>query len=207
MNRNFFNQSTFERIGQWPLLAKAVVVLGIIFFILVLGFQLMIRDSMLQLSVLRAQEESLKANYLIKVHKASRIQGYRQQVHLLSRSLIRLLKEFSKQNEVSALLDEISRSAKSLGLRCNLFVPESKIVHDFYTELPVHIAVEGNYRQLMMFLGRIAKIKYLITLHELSIQKPLPGAHSNTPKNDLIMDIKAQVLSFNAQILPYDESG
>ena len=67
-------------------------------------------------------------------------------------SVLEQCKQVPAKNEMPGLLEEISKTGTSVGLKFELFAPQPEVKHDFYYELPIKISVIGTFMQLAEFM-------------------------------------------------------
>lgn len=97
------------------------------------------------------------------------------------------------------LLEEISKTGVASGLRFDLFAPQPEVVHDFYVELPIKIAVVGTYFQLAMFISRVAQMNRIVTLHDFTIEGVSSKDQKAVSGDELVMNITAKIYRYRTQ--------
>lgn len=135
------SELTLENIGQWPLPVKLGSVIGVALLIIGLGYWLIVKSNFEQLDILEAQEVTLKTDFETKQHQAANLQAYRNQLELMNERFGTMLKLLPAKNEMPGLLEEISKTGVTSGLKFELFAPQAEVKHDFYVELPIKITV------------------------------------------------------------------
>ena len=199
MNKINLNELTFDNVGQWPLPVKLGVILGICLLIIGLGSWLLIKSNFEQFDTLVTQEATLKADFESKAHQASNLEAYRNQLMLMKDRFGAMLKKLPQKNEMPGLLEEISKTGTTTGLKFTSFAPQQEVDHDFYIELPIKVSVVGTYTQLAMFLSRVAEMSRIVTLHEFSVSG-LPSKDSRTVSEDqLTMSITAKIYRYRTK--------
>ena len=190
---------TLENIGRWPLFVKTGVFLGISFLIIALGYWLIIRINFVEYKRLSAQEATLKAEFENKQRQLYNLSALREQLHVMRERFTYLLKQLPAENEMPDLLEDISKTGVASGLKFELFAPQSKVVRDFYIELPIKISVVGTYFQLATFISRVAQMTRIVTLHDFSIEGMLSKDHKKVSEDELVMNITAKIYQYRAQ--------
>lgn len=199
MNTINLSELTLDNIGQWPIPVKIGVIFGVSILIVILGYWLIIKGSFEQYATLQTAEVTLKADFENKQFQASNLQAYRNQLQLMNERFGAMLKQLPAKNEMPGLLEEISKTGVASGLKFNLFAPQPEIQHDFYIELPIKIAVEGNYMQLALFMSRVAEMNRIVTLHEFSIEGMSSKASKTASEEILVMNITAKIYRYRSQ--------
>ena len=53
------------------------------------------------------------------------------------------------------------------------------VSQDFYSELPINLEVIGKYEELCLFIGKLASLPRIVTIHDLTIT-PIDKAKIST---------------------------
>lgn len=202
MNINL-NELTIENMGQWPKPVKIGLVVVISLFLIGLGYWLIVKANFDNYNVLKTQETALRTDFESKQYEASNLFEYRNQIALMQERFGNMLKQLPTENEMPGLLEDISKTGVASGLTFVLFAPTREIPHDFYVELPIEIAVVGNYHQFAMFLSHIAQMGRIVTLHNLAIetqeQKQTSQKQNSTPGEKLTMKLTAKIYRYRTK--------
>ena len=81
-----------------------------------------------------------------------------------------LLKKLPTSNETPGLLDDLSYVGTTSGLTFVKIGWLPEIKKEFYTELPIKIEVEGSYHEFGEFVGKVAQLPRIISLHDFEIE-------------------------------------
>jgi type IV pilus assembly protein PilO len=169
MDLKQLNELDLNNIGEWPVAVKAVVVLiGCIGF----GAAVYYFDTQAQIARLdevRARELELRQTFEVKQRKAANLQAYRQQLEEMKESFGAMLRQLPDKTEVAALLVDVSQTGLAAGLEFDLFQPEGEQSKDFYAELPIDIAVTGQYHEFGRFISGLAALSRIVTIHDVKI--------------------------------------
>lgn len=196
MNAINLSELTLDNVGQWPIPVKACAVIGVSLLIIALGYWLLIKSNFEQYQTYKAQEATLRTDFETKQSQAFNLQAYRNQLQLMNQRFGTMLKQLPAKNEMPGLLEEISKTGVTSGLKFELFAPQPEVVHDFYIELPIKITVVGTYMQLAVFLSRVAEMNRIVTLHEFSIS-------GETTKDGKVVSVEQLVMNITAKIYRY----
>ncbi|KTC79010.1 type 4a pilus biogenesis protein PilO [Legionella cherrii] len=199
MNNVNLNELTLENVGQWPLVVKICVLLGVSFLIIALGYWLIIQDNFTQYSKLEGQEATLKTDFQNKQRQLYNLPAFREQLQIMKERFVLMLKQLPEKNEMPGLLEEISKTGVASGLRFELFAPQPEVMHDFYVELPIKISVVGTYFQLAMFISRVAEMNRIVTLHDFTIERVSSKDHKTVSEDELVMSITAKIYRYRTQ--------
>ena len=179
--------------GTWPLPIK--VITAVIICSLVTGAWIYY-DTLDQLDGLDAVEKkelALKQTFEMKQQKAVNLEDYRVQLKQIEVSLAEMIRQLPTQAEVANLLVDISQTGLASGLEFTLFKPAGEVKKDFYTELPISIAVNGKYEEFGLFVSGLASLPRIVTVHNVSI-----SPQKNTEK--LLM--KATIKTYSEGVGP-----
>ena len=156
--------------GNWPMLPKAVVLLGIFLAIIVAGLFLDWRDQWDALGAAEKVEVGLKAQYTEKKARAINFDLYVQQLTEVEQSFGALVKQLPNRSEIDALLTDVNQAGLGRGLQFELFKPAAQEkMADFYAELPINIKITGNYHDMGAFASDIAQLPRIVTLNDVAI--------------------------------------
>ena len=81
-----------------------------------------------------------------------------------------LLKRLPTSNETPGLLDDLSYVGTTSGLTFLKIGWLPEIEKEFYTELPIKIEVVGTYHEFGEFVGKVAQLPRIVSLHDFTIQ-------------------------------------
>lgn len=147
-------------------------------------------DTLSQLQVLetiQTKEPELKIVFELKHNKASNLLAYQEQLKLIKQKLDDVIKQMPMEDEVAGLVIDISQTGIVNGLEFKLFKPSPPVQQDFYSELPINIEVVGKYEELLFFIGGLASLPRIVTVHDLTIS-PFDKANT-TPQSKLLMSV------------------
>ena len=170
MNLDDLRQLNFRDIGNWPLLPKILILVGIFVAIVVAGLLLDWRDQWETLELAQAEEGKLKEQYGVKKAKAINFELYVQQLNEVEQSFGALVKQLPNRSEIDALLTDINQAGLGRGLQFELFRPAAQEkMADFYAELPIRIRITGSYHDMGAFASDVAQLPRIVTLNDMAI--------------------------------------
>lgn len=176
MNLNFnalseidWNEIELENIGEWPLIVKAICCSFVAAIVLFFSYTLLVSYEIESYQSAVAKEHELRTTYRAKYAVASKLDIYREQMITMEDEFSQLLKRLPTSNETPGLLDDLSYVGTTSGLTFLKigWLPEVK--KEFYTELPIKIEVVGTYHEFGDFVGKVAKLPRIVSLHDFSI--------------------------------------
>ena len=72
--------------------------------------------------------------------------------------------------QLAVLLRKITLAAQQTGVEFKLFRPAGPKSEQYYTQLPLEIAVEGGYHQVGSFLAELANLRRIITVSNVKLK-------------------------------------
>lgn len=175
--------------GAWPPLPKAMLLVGLLVGIVVLGYFLDWQEQMEALDAGRVQEVKLKEDYVGKAQQAINLDLYRQQLREIDSSFGALLRQLPNRSQMDALLVDINQAGLGRGLQFELFKPApAETKREFYAELPVTLKLNGSYHDMGQFASDIGQLSRIVTLNDIA----LTGAKDGM----LSMDVTAKTFRY-----------
>ncbi|WP_095144639.1 MULTISPECIES: type 4a pilus biogenesis protein PilO [unclassified Pseudomonas] len=186
------NELDLNNIGSWPAPVKVLVGALVMVLVLVLGYNLQLRDLDDLLGQARAGEASLKAQFSSKAQLAANLEPYTEQMKAMESAFGVLLRQLPGDTEVPGLLEDISRTGLGSGLAFEEIKLLPEVARPFYIELPIQITVTGDFHDLATFVSGVAGLPRIVTLHDFSIEPVSPGLDAR-----LRMSILARTYRYN----------
>ena len=189
MNVQELNELDFSNVGEWPLVVKLILVLMVCGAVVAAGYFLDVKEQYAQLERIKRTEADLKEDFERKQAKAVNLENYRQQLDEMRESFGAMLRQLPDKTEVADLLVDVSQTGLAAGLEFELFQPQAEVPKDFYAELPIKIRVNGLYHEFGEFIGGLASLPRIVTIHDVKI-RPLGKAASGEDGLDLEATVK-----------------
>jgi len=157
-------------VGNWPLLPRLLMLIGVFVAIVLAGFLLDWKDQWDMLDAARNEEGKLKTQYAEKKAKAINFELYVQQLSEVEQSFGALVKQLPNRSEIDALLTDINQAGLGRGLQFELFKPAAQEkMAEFYAELPIKIRITGTYHDMGAFASDVAQLPRIVTLNDVNI--------------------------------------
>jgi type IV pilus assembly protein PilO len=175
MELSDLNELELSNIGEWPAIAKAVIIL---FLCALIGFgwyYFIVSDQLRRLDAAVTEESKLRATFEQKQEKAANLEAYQQQLVEMRESFGAMLRQLPDKTEVAALLVDVSQTGLAAGLEFELFQPSGEQNRDFYAELPIQVRVNGTYHDFGRFISGLAALPRIVTIHDIKIASPSAG--------------------------------
>ena len=165
-----WNELELDNIGDWPVAVKAIVCVIAAALVLFFSYKLLDADEITSYEQAQQKESELRSTYRTKYAVASRLEIYKQQMQEMEEKFSQLLKKLPTSNETPGLLDDLSYVGTTSGLTFVKIGWLPEIKKEFYTELPIKIEVEGSYHEFGEFVGKVAQLPRIISLHDFEIE-------------------------------------
>ena len=165
-----WNELELDNIGDWPVAVKAIVCVISAALVLFFSYKLLVADEITSYEQAQQKESELRSTYRTKYAVASRLEIYKQQMQEMEEKFSQLLKKLPTSNETPGLLDDLSYVGTTSGLTFVKIGWLPEIKKEFYTELPIKIEVEGSYHEFGEFVGKVAQLPRIISLHDFEIE-------------------------------------
>lgn len=166
-----FDTLDVNRIGDWPLAAKAALIAFGCGLVGVGWYHLVTSDQLERLRGARQQELELRQRFEQAQPKAANLEAHRQRLVEREASLSRLLHHLPDETEVAQLLVDVSQTGRAAGLEFELFQPAAESTQDFYAERPIRIRVSGHYHAFATFISGLAALPRIVTVHRITIER------------------------------------
>jgi len=181
------NQLDFQNIGDWPGVAKAILLILLCGIIAAAWYYFDTKDQIEHLQSVESEEEQLRKDFESKQEKAANLDAYRQQLAEMQESFGAMMRQLPDKTEVPGLLVDVSQTGLASGLRFELFQPSGEVQKDFYAELPIRVRVTGQYPEFGKFVSGLAALPRIVTIHDVNISAPNENSGASGEANPLTM--------------------
>ncbi len=161
--------------GQWPLAPRLAMFAAVLGLTLLACWWFDWRDQGALLDRSRREELHLRAAWLEKKRQAVNLEEHRHQLGEIDRQFGALLKQLPNRAEMDSLLSDINQAGLGRGLQFELFKPGPDLTRDFYAEMPIELRVSGSFHELGEFVGDVARMPRIVTLHDLALDAGRDG--------------------------------
>jgi type IV pilus assembly protein PilO len=181
------NQLDFQNIGDWPGVAKAILLIFLCGIIAAAWYYFDTKDQIEHLQSVESEEEQLRKDFESKQEKAANLDAYRQQLAEMQESFGAMMRQLPDKTEVPGLLVDVSQTGLASGLRFELFQPSGEVQKDFYAELPIRVRVTGQYPEFGKFVSGLAALPRIVTIHDVNISAPNENSGASGEAKPLTM--------------------
>ncbi|MDP2634477.1 MULTISPECIES: type 4a pilus biogenesis protein PilO [unclassified Pseudoalteromonas] len=170
-----WNEIELENIGDWPVAVKVICGAFVAALVLFFSYSLLVSAEIDSYHNAVAKEVELRNTYRTKYAIASNLDIYRNQMTDMEDKFSQLLRRLPTSNETPGLLDDLTYVGTTSGLTFLKIGWLPEIEKEFYTELPIKIEVVGSYHEFGDFVGKVAQLPRIVSLHDFSITSTNPG--------------------------------
>lgn len=170
MTLDELNKLDLKTVGDWPMGAKAVLLVLLLCGLVFAGWWFLWSPALNTLEAGQTREQELKANYTTKKGQAINLDAYKKQLVDIEQAFGALLKQLPNRQEMDALITDVNQAGLGRGLQFELFRPGTETQTEFYAELPISVKVTGGYHDMAAFTSDIAKLSRIVTLHDINLQ-------------------------------------
>ncbi len=114
---------------------------------------------------------------------ARNLPSFRLEVTKLEEQLKVLLDQLPNSAELPSLLNNLSELARDSRLDVLKFTPRPEVKKDFYAEIPVSIAVFGNYKSFILFADKVSHLPRIVNLSDINFSQPKRGGDGQMQVN------------------------
>src|SRR4051812_45203620 len=166
-------QQYLDKFGKLPASSKLIALVVLVLLITV-GYYFMVRIP--QQDVITGLQGDI-ANLTKTRDKdaaiAEHLDEYKAEVTRLQEDLEKAKTLLPNEREIDDLLKQVANLGKKVGLDFNLFRPEPDVPHDFYAEVPVDIAISGDYHTVALFFSKVSQLKRIVNIQNVKMGSPI----------------------------------
>ena len=131
---------------------------------------------------LRDRESAWRAEHAAASARAQQLPGLRARRAELQAQFSHLCAPIGSVPGIAGLLREMAGAGQARGLQVDGIKPLPVRRHPTHEEVPVALRISGSYRALRAYLGDLAQLPSMVTLHDLALTPvsssvPPPSAH------------------------------
>jgi len=171
MNDLKLDELTVDNLGDWPLPIKLIVAVALCAGVLTGSYFQFVEPQYVNLDKEEKTEETLKKEFANKQRKASNLENYKLQMIEMKESFGTMLRQLPNKAEIADLLVEVSQTGLASGLDFKSFEPKEELKKDFYSEVPINIAVLGKYHEFGDFISGLASLPRIVTIHNVNLER------------------------------------
>jgi type IV pilus assembly protein PilO len=162
-------QARLEQFAKLPRAARVGTLVGVVLLLFAGYFFAVYQAKSEQLSSLRTRELELQRKLTEVRSIAANIAAFEAEIADLEFKLNDALRQLPNEQQLDALLTDISNLGKTAGIEIKSFKRQDELVHDFYAEVPISIAFEGRYHDIAHFFDLVAKLPRIVNMGSIQM--------------------------------------
>lgn len=160
-----------DEISEWPLLPQLVVILLIMLLIQGAGYWFYLMPKQDEISLLKQEEETVKATLRIKANKVAVLPQIQAQLDELKERYDFLLRQLPLQKELASMLASVNQLGLDSSLTFTRIDWGERESQEFLYRLPLNIELTGSYHDIGDFSQAIAKLPRIINFDDVDWQR------------------------------------
>ncbi|ALO43484.1 type IV pilus inner membrane component PilO [Pseudoalteromonas phenolica] len=166
-----WNEIELDNIGEWPKPVKIMCTVLVTIIMLFVGYSMLVSSAIDEYDFAVNKEQELRNSYRFKYARANNLDLYKQQMQDMEAQFSQLLQRLPTSNETPGLLDDLTYVGTSSGLTFLKIGWMPEVKKEFYTELPINLEVVGTYHEFGEFVGKVAQLPRIVSLHDFRIER------------------------------------
>jgi len=153
----------------WPAAPRVLFSVLAAVIVLVLGWQFYWSDKSEELDRKRAEHETLKQQFKVKVEQIANLEALRAQKAEVEKRVALAERQLPNSTEMDALLADVNHAGVARGLQFELFKPQAATIKPYYAEIPVNLRVTGRYHDVALFNADVAALSRIVSMRNLNM--------------------------------------
>lgn len=176
-----------------PRTTQIVVFAALASGIAALGYAYLLRGLIEQRSALRAEVRQLEITVAQVTAVQSQLDRFKAELALLDERLAELRRILPDTKETPQILRNVQEMAAASNLKIIKFDPQPVAPHEFYTDWPITLEVQGSYNALGSFFEKVGRFTRIVNVDNIKI-KGIDG--STDPNRTLTSNCTAVTFVF-----------
>jgi type IV pilus assembly protein PilO len=144
-----------------------------------LGYMLYLKEPIQRRNALQTEVRKLEVAVAQATAVESQITRFKQELAQLDLRLQELRRILPNHKETPNVLRSVQEMAAASNLKILKFNPQPVAPHDFYSDWPITLEVEGSYNSLGVFFERIGKFTRIINVDNILVKGLERSADAN----------------------------
>lgn len=163
-------QSKLEQVAKLPAGVRGAILAGVVVLIGAGYFFLTYQDTRQRIDQLHSQEMELQRKLSEVRSIAANIGEFEEEIANLEIKLQKVLRQLPNEREIEVVLTDISNLGKTAGIEIKEFKRKPEVVHGFYAEVPIDLAIEGQYHQVATFFDLLAGLPRIVNMGSIQVK-------------------------------------
>ena len=188
-------EQLLDKVSNAPAALKYGVVAALVVLLTALNFFFLIQPTEDAIEKQRVQLKRSEDQLAEKKAIAQNLNERRNEMAALEQRLAEALTELPEGKDIDDLLAQLNDIGKKSGLEIAKIEPGAETPAQFFSRIPVKMAVEGNYHEIAMFLQEVANMRRIVNVNNIK----LGGANLRSDKVVLKSEFLATTFRFSEQ--------
>ena len=157
-----------QSLGLWPIWAKALATIGAFGLVVGCGYLVFLAGGAERLDAAKREAEQLRHDHQRQAARVANLPGGEQGSEP-AQDGVSPLDQLPRNSDIPTLLEDIARAAQNQGLSVRGIEVMPELAFATYAEVPLRISVWGGYHDIGAFIGEVAAMRRLVTLHDFEL--------------------------------------
>ncbi|GAC1388199.1 MAG: type 4a pilus biogenesis protein PilO [Marmoricola sp.] len=162
-------QDVLNAVNKAPLGQKAGAVVGVVLALTAANWFWLIDPMQTQITQRQGTLRSLEDELIQKQSIANNLAQFKHEKEILERRLAQALTELPNEANVDDLIRSLSEIGTKSGLVINSIDPQGEQRQSFYAQIPIVMAVSGNYHEIGVFLDSLSKLARIVNVTNIKM--------------------------------------
>ena len=162
-------QDVLNTLHKAPLGQKVGVVAAVVVALTVANWYFLVDPMQTQITQRQASLRSLEDELIQKQSIANNLAQFKHEKEILERRLAQALTELPNEANVDDLIRSLSEIGTKSGLTINSIDPQNEQKQSFYAQIPIVMAVSGNYHEIGVFLDSLSKLARIVNVTNIKM--------------------------------------
>ncbi len=162
---------TMDSIFKLPTLKKVLILAGILCVIAGLYAYVFFMPWQDSMNVAKGELSKLTKELNESRAITRDLQKFKEEVDRLNGELKTALTQLPNEKEIPEILKSISSLGKESNLEFTLFRPKPEVPQQFYAQVPIELAVLGNYHNIGIFFDKVSKLPRIINVVDFNMTR------------------------------------
>ena len=162
-------QDLLNAVNKAPLGQKVAVMSAVVVMLTAANWYFFIDPMQTQITQRQSTLRSLEDELIQKQSIANNLAQFKHEKEILERRLAQALTELPNEANVDDLIRSLSEIGTKSGLTINSIDPQNEQKQSFYAQIPIVMAVSGNYHEIGVFLDSLSKLARIVNVTNIKM--------------------------------------
>lgn len=161
-----------DKIVKAPPAVKFGGLAGAVLVLTALNFFLFVSPVETQLVRQAADQRKLDLQFAEKQEIAQNLNERRREMDVLEQKLAEAMTELPENKDIEELLGQLNDIGRKSGLEISKVEPGAETPSEFFSRIPIKMAIAGNYHEIARFLQEVAHMRRIVNINNLNLGSP-----------------------------------